>query len=86
MKLYQCKIGEVVMDRERLIGHVVGFTYGIDKDQAKKLTNAEKLRWTIPLVEYPDGRRGVHNGNLICYKDGFENFSGENWETLWRYE
>ncbi len=69
------------MDRNRLVGHIVGFTYETPVGFAS--TNEKRLKETIPLVQYPDGRNGVHHKDLLPYRDGFENFQGHNWDTLW---
>lgn len=75
MKLSECNIGLVVRLKacggisNGIIGHIVGLTYNIDVKHTGNMSGEELLSRTIPLVQFPDGARGIHPHNLEIYKD-----------------
>jgi len=68
MKLSQCTIGTIVLTKDNLLGHIVGLTFNCSPVDAVMMTPDEKLKYTIPLVKFPDKEHGIHHCNLSIYK------------------
>lgn len=58
MKLFECEIGKVVVNKEGEIGHIVGFTYRYDMMHSDGSVRCPKFRSenTIPLVQFPSDK------------------------------
>jgi hypothetical protein len=68
MLLRDCKIGEVVIDKDdKLIGHIIGFT---TQYPYADIWVRSKLEHIIPLVHFAGETqpRGIHQGNINLYK------------------
>ena len=75
MELHECTMGKMVITEQLEVGFVVGLTYNVNVYTSEgdfsykewhdlKFTNEEWYDRTIPLVEFPKGKRGVHHTNL----------------------
>lgn len=68
MKLKDCKMGILVQTNDLEVGHIVGLTYNVHISMTGSMTNEEKLNRVIPVIQFPEGTRGIHQGNIEVFK------------------
>jgi hypothetical protein len=64
MKLSDFSIGVMVIDHDMNVGDVVGVTYNCRVQEVDQMSSKERLERATILVDFVDGRRGVHRSNL----------------------
>lgn len=68
MKLSECTLGRLVVNRNGEVGHIVGLTYNIHVMNSGELTPKERFERTIPLVKFPYGEQAIHHANLDIFE------------------
>lgn len=68
MRLKDCKMGILVQTSDLRVGHIVGLTYNIDISLTGSMTNEEKLKRTIPLVQFPNNVLPICHQNIEIFK------------------
>jgi hypothetical protein len=64
MKLKDCRFGRMVIDFDKRVGFVVGVAYNVPLSLTSNMTEEEKFKATVPIVEFPDGRQPINPVNI----------------------
>jgi hypothetical protein len=64
MKLEDCTYGKMVITKNKEVGFIKGLTFNIHISLTGDMSNHEKYNRTIPIVEFPSGKKAVHPSHL----------------------
>jgi len=54
----------MVITEDLRVGFIIGLEYNVNISETGQMSNEEKFNRTILIVAFPEGKIGIHPGNL----------------------